>query len=129
MIVFGLSSIACLFIILSATRLCAARLKVASPLWSDSYFWLSFGFGLVSLGLLEFSVMRVYQAMFLPIVPFIQVKMLAMIASVTILLGLCAKMRVLAINRPDTGVRFLIAAALWIVFSVAWELAIGHYGY
>ena len=129
LLVFGLTGLACLFIILSAWRLCKAHYNRGKPVWNDSYFWLSSGFGLVSVGLLEFSVIRVWQALFSTHVPFVQVRMWAMIASVTILLGLCAKMRVLAINRPGTGRRFLIAGAVWCAFCMAWTAARSHYGY
>lgn len=125
---FGLCAIACSFIILSASRLAISRYKKGGVLWTDSSFWLSVGFLLVSLGLLEFCIMRVWQALTTAHIPFVQSPTWAMVASVTILMGLCAKMRVLSINKPETGRRFLIAAALWCVFCAAREALTAHYG-
>jgi hypothetical protein len=132
LLIFGLCAIACAFIILSAVRVTVTRYKSnkSSLLpWSDASFWLSSGFALVSLGLLEFCLMRIWQGLFTTHVPFVQSRTWAMVASVTILLGLCAKMRVLAINQPSTGRRFLIAAGVWCAFCMAREALIVWYGY
>lgn len=132
LLIFGLCAIACVFIILSSIRVTVARYNsaraIASP-WTDASFWLSGGFALVSLGLLEFCLMRVWQSLLTAHVPFVQSRTWAMVASVTILLGLCAKMRVLAINRPSTGHRFLMAAGAWVMFCVAREMLVFWHGY
>lgn len=128
LLIFGLCAIACSFIILSACRLAVSLYQKGGVLWNDSSFWLSVGFSLVSLGLLEFCVMRVWQSIATTHVPFVQSRTWAMVASVTILLGLCAKMRVLSINKPATGRRFLIAAGLWVLFCIGREALVLWYG-
>lgn len=121
MLIFGLNAIACLFVIWSMGGLTWSRIK--EPHWFDDvYFWLTAGSTLVGSGLLEFSLLRVYQSVVLDMVPFVQAPVAALSATSLILAGLSFKMRAIALSNKTAGWLFVFVSLVWSAFSIFWQM-------
>lgn len=120
MVIFGLCAIACAFIVTTFLQLSYERVR-QPKWWGDVYFWLVTGSFWVGAGLLWFSVVRAWQAMMLPIMPFVQSPLNAQVAATIILLGLSFKVRAISIGNSWITGWFLGLCAAWAGFSYVWS--------
>lgn len=121
MFVFGVLGIASLFSLLSFSSLAWRRWR-SGTVWRDPYFWLSLGIATICVGMLEFAVVRTFQAATHDPVPFVQNGSLALTATALIFAGLACFLRAKALAQPHVGRWFLVAVASWGTICLIFEL-------
>lgn len=115
-VVFGVMGVAAAFSLVAFGNL-AWRRSRRKRVIRDVYFWLAAGIAFLCLGLLEFAVVRTYQAWTHPEIPFVQNSAAALLATTLLGIGLTCFIRAKALKHPEFGYVFVSSAVLWTTIT------------